>query len=169
MPTIGPFHATFQWNFSDTNAAPVHVGAGGYPLWQAAVVHASLFGVIGAWLDARWALLKWHWNLARRVHRLSKESRALVVLTVQHLESPIYPKAQAAVRKTATTLGFNTDDAIGRDLKRYAMNEPGRRENVNRHLHAMKTLKETAGSTMTNPQANFLTELAYQGFTISRK
>lgn len=166
MPTILTFHTQY-WEFSDSNAAPLPVPSkGGYPMWQAAVITPSLFGIVGAWIDARMALLRWHWSLARRVHRLSGESRAVLMRTVGTLESPAYAKAQAAVRTTATTIGFTTD-AVGKSLKGYLTSSPGRAENTMRHLHAMRRLQETAGSTLTNHEQNWLTELAYVGFTLS--
>lgn len=168
MPTIGLFHATFQWNFSDTNAAPVHLGAGGYPLWQASVIAPSLFGIVGAWIDEHWALLKWHWRIAKRLHRLSRESGRVLVRVLDLLESPAYPQAQAAVRGTATTLGFNRPEAW-KELGRQMKSDAGRAENMFRHLEAMRRVRETANSTLTNPQQNLLTELAYHGFTITRK
>ena len=38
---------------------------------------------------------------------------------------------------------------------------PGRAENVFRHLNACQITRETAGSTLTNPDCNLLVELAY--------
>jgi len=168
MPTIGLFHTNY-WEFSDTNFPhPSTTVGGGYPAWQAGVITPSLFGIIGAWIDTHWSLLKWHWRLATRVHRLSKESRALTMRVLDAIESPSYPKAQAAVRKTATTLGFMKEPNRSEVIK-YMKETEGRIENVYRHLHACRTLQETAGSTLTNYDQNLLTELAYHGFTISRK
>lgn len=168
MPTIG-IHHTKYWEVSDTSGPIVHVtGGGGYPAWQASNITGSLFGVVGAWIDEHWALLKWHWRLARRVHRLSVESRAVLLRTLDLMESPIYPVAQGAVRQTATTLGFAHSEAW-KGLNREMKESPGRAENVFRHLYACRLLRETAGSTMTNPQQNFAVEVAYVGFTISRK
>lgn len=168
MPTIGIFHTKF-WEFSDTNFphASTTVG-GGYPAWQAAVITPSLVGIVGAWIDARWELLKWHWRFAVRVHRLSYESRGVLSRALTSMESPAYPKAQAAVRRTATTLGFMNDPNRAEVIK-YMKDTPGRVENVYRHLHARKALSAAAGSTLANHELNFLTELAYQGFTITRK
>lgn len=166
-PTIGVFHTNY-WAVSDTNAAPIRVSNGGYPAWQAGVIAPSLLGAIGAWLDARWALVRWHWRLARRVHRLSPESKALLVRVVDTMESPLYVHAQAAVRQTAHTLGLGKEP-IWKDIGRYMKQEPGRIENVYRHLHARRRLTELAGSTLANPTTNLLTELAYQGFTITRR
>jgi len=168
MPTVGLFHTNY-WEFSDTNFPhPSTTVGGGYPAWQAAVVTPSLFGILGAWIDARLALVKWHWRLATRVHGLSKESRAVVLRTLDTLESADYPKAQAAVRKTATTLGFMKEPNRSEVIK-YMKATEGRIENVYRHLHACRTLSETAGSTLANYQQQLFVELAYHGYTISRK
>jgi len=167
MPTIGAFHTKY-WEFSDTNAAPIHVGVTGYPLWQASVVVPSLFGIIGAWIDARVALVKWHWRLARRVHQLAPESKGVLLRALTALEDPRYPAARAAVRATATTLGFNRPEAW-KPLSQHMKAEPGRAENVFRHLNACRLLRETAGSTLTNPEQNLLTELAYHGFVLNPK
>jgi hypothetical protein len=168
MPTVGFFTRTY-WEFSDTVVPPPpSTAAGGYPAWQAGVITPSLLGMIGAWIDTHWDLAKWHWRLAKRIHGLSKESRAVLVRTLDTLESPLYPKAQAAVRKTATTLGFQQDPVRAKVIA-YMKSETGRVENIYRHLHARKGFEETAGSTLSNPTKNLFTELAYQGFTISQK
>lgn len=169
MPTVGPFHHHFGWDFSDTNAAPVHTSIGGiYPQWQASVIMPSLLGIIGAWIDARWELLKWHWRVAKRLHRLSTESRTVIVKVLDTLESPFYPKAQQAVRKTAHTLGFN-DPSQWKELSRTMRASLGHSENTYRHMLACKLLRETAGSTLTNWDQNLMTELAYHGYTFTRK
>lgn len=168
MPLQGWAH-TFYWETSDTSAAVVHLSGGAvYPHWQSAVITPSLFGMIGAWIDARWALVQWHWALARRVHGLPRESRAVLLRVVDSLESPAYPAAQQAVRTTATTLGFNRQEAW-KDYARELKSDLGRMENVYRHLKACHLLRDAAGSTLTNPQQNLLTELAYHGFTVTRK
>ena len=166
MPSPGLFHSFF-FNFSDSNAAPVHIGRGGYPGWQASVIAPSLFGMVGAWIDARWALVKYHWRLAKRVHALSRESQYVVTKVIDTLEDRRYPFAQQGVRKTAKTLGFSRPEAW-KELSRAMKADPGRAENTFRHMHAMKLLRELSGSTCTNPDANLLVELAYQGFTYTR-
>lgn len=164
MPLIGEFHG-FYFNISDTNAAPVHIGRGGYPGWQASVVTPSMLGMLGAWIDTWVARLKWHGRLACRLHRTSEESRQIVLRVMDALEHPAYPTAREAVRKTAVTLGFNNPDAW-KFLSRAMKDDPGRAENVFRHLHAMQLLRTSQSSTLTNPQQNLLVELAYQGFAI---
>lgn len=73
---------------------------------------------------------------------------------------PAYPFALEAVKKTATTLGFNRPEAW-QGLSRHMKSSPGRAENVFRHMNACQLTRETAGSTLTNPDCNLLVELAY--------
>lgn len=167
MPLIGEHHTRF-WAFSDTNAALVHVSGGGYPGWQAGVITPSLLGLIGAWIDTHLERLQWLWRVGSRLHRLPGESKAVVLIALDALESPHYPHAQAAVRQTATTLGFNRPEAW-KDYARELKSDQGRMENVYRHLKACHLLREAASSTLTNPQQNLLAELAYHGFTVTRK
>ena len=163
MPTVGVFHTQY-WAVSDTTAPPVLAASlGGYPRWQASVIASSLLGVIGAWWDVWWARIRWWLGFAPRIHRLDSERRAVLVGVLETLESPHYRAAQRAVRRTATTLGFSRPEAW-KDLSRALKDSPGRAENTFRHLEACKLLRETAGSTLTNPQQHLLVELAYQGF-----
>lgn len=166
MPLVGEFHEKY-WNLSDTNLPPVHLGRGGYPGWQAGSIAPSLFGIIGAWIDARWSLFKWHWRLATRVHRLTTEQKKVLLITLDALESPWYSAAQSAVRKTAVTLGFNRPEA----WKQYShaiKASPGRAENIFRHVRATELARESMTSTITNPPLNLVTELAYHGFAVKR-
>ena len=164
MPTQWA-HGLF-FNFSDSNAAPVITpGQGGYPLWQSVVIAPSLLGMVGAWLDVQIARAKWVWRLVRRVHDLDVERRAVLIQALDTLEDPAFATAQACVRETATTLGFNRPEAWkawSREIKA----DPGRAENAFRHLRAMHRLRDLHPSTLTNPQQNFVTELAYQGFAL---
>lgn len=84
------------------------------------------------------------------------------------LHHPAYPFAQDAVRKTATTLGFNRPEAW-QGLSRHMKSSPGRAENVFRHLEACRLTRETCGSTLTNPECNLLVELAYHDFALRGK
>jgi len=168
MPTVGPFHGFYWAGDASTAVTPVIPGEGrsGYPSWQAAVIAPSLFGLIGAWLDARLALLRWWLAFGRRVHRLDRERRAVLLVTLARLESPAYPLARLAVRQTATTLGFNRPEAwqpYARELKA----SPGRAENTFRHLRAYTLLDQSVrakGSTLSHPDLHLTTELAYRGF-----
>lgn len=79
------------------------------------------------------------------------------------LNHPAYPVAQAAVRKTATTLGFNRPEAW-QGLSRQMKASPGYAENIYRHMQACQWTKAEAPSTLTNPDCNLLVELAYHEF-----
>jgi len=83
------------------------------------------------------------------------------------LNHPAYPHALEAVQKTATTLGFNRPEAW-QGLSRHMKSSPGRAENVFRHLEACRLTRETAGSTLTNPDCNLLVELAYHEWSKGR-
>jgi hypothetical protein len=166
VPLVGEFHEKF-WNLSDTVVPPVHIGRGGYPGWQAGSICPSLFGMLGAWIDARWELLKWHWRLAKRVHKLSREQKKVLFITLDLMESDAYVAAQKAVRATAVTLGFNRPEA----WKQYShaiKASPGRAENIFRHIRACELTREAMHSTMTNPPLNLVTELAYHGWAVKR-
>lgn len=84
------------------------------------------------------------------------------------LNHPAYPFAVEAVKKTATTLGFNRPEAW-QGLSRHMKASPGRAENVFRHMEACRITRETCGSTLTNPECNLLVELAYHDWVVSRK
>lgn len=157
------FHRQY-WEFSDTSAAPVAPpGLGGYPTWQASVIAPSLFGMIGAYIDTWMVRLKWWWGFAPRVHRLNEEKRVVLVHALGLLEDPAYARARVAVRETSKILGFNKPSAWG-ELKGVLKDSPGTSENVMRHLEALRRMRGMEGSTLTNPQANLMTELAYVGF-----
>src|SRR5258706_15608552 len=92
MPTIGIFHTNY-WEFSDTVVPPPpSTVAGGYPAWQAGVITPSLVGIVGAWIDARMALLKWHWRFARGGHGVPKGTRGGVVFPPHPPQIPLSPK-----------------------------------------------------------------------------
>lgn len=163
MPTILLFHTNY-WEFSDTNVTPTLVTKPGYPGWQASVVTPSLFGIIGAWIDVWMERLRWWRVFAPKVHRLTAERRAVLVHVVDLLGSEEYTSARKAVRATSKILGFNKPDAWTH-LKRELKDSPGQAENVMRHLEALRILKRDHASTLTNPIAHLVTELAYDGFT----
>jgi hypothetical protein len=73
---------------------------------------------------------------------------------------PAYPAALAAVERTRTTLGFSRPEAW-QALSRQMKQSPGDAENVFRHLQACQWTRETAGSTLSNPDCHLLVELAY--------
>lgn len=170
MPLVGEFHQKY-WNLSDTNLPPVHFGRGGYPIWQASVITPSLLGMLGAWLDTKLEQFRWWRAIYRRISVLDRERRAVVLLTLEALEHPAYTSAQVAVRQTATTLGFNRPEAWT-ELSRQMKGAPNRSENVYRHLLACRkvdTALRAQGSTLTNPELNLTTELAYHGFARAKR
>lgn len=102
---------------------------------------------------------------------LEDERAAVLQYTQAVLESPAYTVAQAAVRNAARTLGFANQGAW-KPLSHAMKSNPGRAENVYRHLHAWTMTQETlrhVESTITASQLHFVTELAYQGFSLKGK
>lgn len=87
----------------------------------------------------------------------------LLTRTATLLAHPAFPAAQAAVRRTARTLGFNRPEAW-QGLSRQMKASPGAAENVYRHMQACVWTREAASSTLTNPACNLLVELAYHEF-----
>lgn len=167
MPTIGAFHG-FYWMTGDAAPGPPAGGVSPpvYGTWQASVVVGSLFGAIGARWDAFRAAVRYWWGLKTRIERLDGERRAVLFATLDLLESVHFPRAQVAVRETATTLGFTRPEAW-LALSRAIKADPGRAQNVFRHLEAMRRLRvasDAAGEVVSNPVQNFAIELAYQGF-----
>lgn len=164
MPLQGWAHE-FYWDLSDTAVAPVVIGRGGYPVWQASVIAPSLLGTVGAWLDVRLTQFSWWWRFCRRVAKIGPRRRDALLYTLATLESPTYRVAQTAVRQAATTLGFAEPSAwlqYWRPLKA----NPGRNENIFRHIHACELLRQHVTSTLTNPEADFFVQLAYQQYAI---
>lgn len=167
----------FYWVDQSTVVAPPVVSkGGGYPMWQAGPISVagSLFGGLqGLWDRFMWwfqlyiRLKSWH---PEQVHaaldRWETSSQApdgVVERVHALLNHSAYPSAQAAVRRTATTLGFNRPDAW-QGLSRQMKSSPGRAENVYRHLQACEWTREGSPSTLTNPECNLLVELAYHDF-----
>lgn len=167
MPVVGEFHTKY-WAGSDTTApAGRPVGQPGYPMWQSggnSIVLGSLFGGLAPWWERFWDRVCWWWRVQPRVMALRPDERAVLVRVLDGLDHPAYPVAGLAVRKTATTLGFNRAEAwidLGRALKR----SPGEAENTYRHLEACRLMRANLlSSTVTNPQGHLIVELAYQGF-----
>lgn len=156
MPTVGLFHGSY-WNLSDTNAAPVHIGKGGYPLWQASVITPSLFGVLSAFWDTfkHWA--RWWLRWGQVIHALNSDQRMVLERVLKGLTSPAFPKAQQSVKQTAQTPGF---DYL--KYSRIVKADFGRAENIFRHVKACEdTRLLVLSSTLTNPEVNLLVELAY--------
>lgn len=106
---------------------------------------------------------------ARRLHRLPDVQQEVVKRVLGLLEDPRYDLATTAVRHTATLPGFHRPEAW-RSLTHLLKGDPGRAENMYRRVKAteqVKTLAREMGSTVTNPQAQLLVELAYHAYTIT--
>ena len=200
MPSF-VFHRNF-WATSDTNAAPIRITRGGYPMWQSAVIFTCGFGFQG--LSIWWAVFTdwlvwtrtmlgfwWHTSRSRRqevertmttlqtltaarrplllrtvgaLGRFDDEQRAALARTMDALDHAAFPVAKQAVRATAVTLGFNRPEAWVNLSRRIRASQP-EAENMYRHMHACVLVRDTAlPSTLSNPELNLVTELAYQGF-----
>jgi hypothetical protein len=161
---------SFQRNYwlnSDTRVAPITVGRGGYPAWQVTVI-ASLFGAIGDWFSVTTSKWRWVWSLVRRIRGLDRDRQLVILRTLDIVEHTHFPLAQSAVKQTATTLGFNRPEAW-KPLWHLLKADAGRAENTFRHLNTVELLQmasRATGSTLTNPELHFLSELAYQSFAI---
>jgi hypothetical protein len=176
LPTIATFHVHYWENTGGvTPPAPVAT-AGGYHQWQRGVILGSMFGGLTPWmerLEARiarwWDRTRWIGKTVYRVSRLHGEHRDVFLRVLTALEDPDYLLAQRAVRKTATTLGFNRPGSwkqLGDALKK----SPGNAENTFRHLNALHLLQENAiDRTLQNPESHLLIELAYQGFSAAER
>lgn len=165
MP-LKPFQRNY-WLNSDTRVAPISVGRGGYPAWQISIV-GSLWGAMGDHLVALWRRVCWAWWLRRRVVALDRDRQVVLLRTLDVLESPHYPLAFAAVKATATTAGFHRPE-VWKGLWHGLKTDVGQAENTFRHLNTVALLREAArqaGSTLTNPELHFLSEVAYQGYAI---
>ena len=170
MPVQSWGHSQY-WTTTDTAVTPVLPTSGqpGYPLWQGGVVVGSLFGALAGW-GAIWVeRLRILWQLSKRLTGMTAEQRAVVMLCVETVDGQPYQVARLAVRRTATTLGFNRPEAWA-DLKAELKRDAGNAENTFRHLHTTNILRQNlVGSTLTNPQAHLVVELAYQGFALKVK
>lgn len=177
MPTVATFHTHFWENTGvDAPPAPEPVLVWGYPHWQRSVTVGSLFGGLTPWMERLEARIAQWWDRSRwvgrtiyRVSKLHGEHRAVFLRVLETLEDRDYPLARMAVRKTATTMRFNRPEAwktLGDALKK----SPGNQENTFRHLNAVHLLQENAiDRELTNPEAHFLIELAYQGFAATER
>jgi hypothetical protein len=166
MPVQSWGHSQY-WTTTDTAVTPVFASSGqpGYPLWQGGVVvMPSLFGGVAAWAEIWSQRVRIMWRFAAHMLGMSREQQAVVWRCVEAVDSHPYKVARQAVQKTATTLGFNRPEAWG-DLKAELKRDNGNAENTFRHLHTVNILRQNlVGSTLTNPEAHLLVELAYQGF-----
>jgi hypothetical protein len=163
MPTLWA-HRNYFNNSSTAVKPTLAASEGGYPRWQASVIAVGSFP---GQLQVYWErLVAWvrSWRAARPAIIVAPASEAAVLDRVRTLlEHPAYPFAQAAVRQTATTLGFTRPEAW-QGLSRHMKEDAGRAENVFRHMRACVVTRATAPSTLTNPDCNLLVELAYHEF-----
>ena len=166
MPTIGGFHAKF-WKTRANGAGPGGTAARWmYPQWQASIITMSA-SFVGGCVEALWALwarLQWTWRLHRRlqVSRLTDAQLAVLERAVTLMQSPFWANAEQAVQVCATTPKFHQSQQwveYSRALKANA----GQAQNVFRHIKVVRDLV-AAHPALTNPEAHFLAELAYQGF-----
>lgn len=164
MPTLWA-HQNYFNNSSTVVPQALAPSKGGYPLWQASgIAVGSLFGALQPYWErlVAWLLSKW-------VRQVVVTAPTGVIAHAENLlNHPAYPFAQAAVRRTATTLGFNRPEAW-QGLSRQMKSSPGHAENIYRHMQACQWTRDTAGSTLTNPECNLLVELAYQDFALKGK
>lgn len=170
MPVQSWAHSHY-WSPTSTAVAPVVPTSGqpGYPLWQAGVVVLpSAFGAVSAWAAIWLERLRILWRLASLMLGFSREQQAVVWRVVETVGSPAFPVARQAVTRTATTLGFNRPEAWG-DLKAELKRDAGNAENMFRHLQTVNTLRlNYTGSTLSNPTAHLLVELAYHAYTLRK-
>lgn len=163
MPTLWA-HQTYFNNSSTVVAPTLAPSQGGYPLWQASgIAVGSLFGGLQPYWERFVLWLRAMWP--RKAPAVSDPVLGRAAVLLSH---PAYPFAQAAVRRTATTLGFNRPEAW-QGLSRQMKSSPGHAENIYRHMQACQWTRETAGSTLTNPDCNLLVELAYHEFALKGK
>lgn len=155
------------WLNTSTVVAPIRVSGGGYPGWQVTVI-ASLFGAVGDWIRAAWGKACWIWSLVSRVRGLDRHRQLVVLRAIDMVEHRTFPLAQSAVQQTALTRGFH-DPQAWKGLSHALKRDRGSAENTFRHLRTVELLQaaaRTAGSTLTNPELHFLSELAYQSYAI---
>lgn len=169
MPVQSWGHAAY-WTTTSTEVTPVVPSSGhpGYPLWQSGVIVGSGFGALAGYWDLWRERVKVIWAIAKRMWFLSPVECAVVWRTLDLVSSPAFPIAVRAVKQTATKIGFNRSEAWG-DLKGELKRDPGNAENTYRHLHTVNTLRlNYVGSTLSNPQAHLLVELAYHGYALRK-
>lgn len=186
MPTVGIFHTHFWENTGGPSAIPSGPPPlWNFPLWQSAGLHLVIWGVpLPSWTGiqeraraVRDAIRHWvherrldaqAWRICRRIRTQPDGDEALTVLQ-RALDSHAYPLAAYAVRKTATTLGFNRPEAW-LELSRAMKRDPGSAENQYRHMEAVRLVRVNAlAKPVGNPEANLLVEIAYQVFALKGK
>jgi hypothetical protein len=126
----------------------------------------SLFGGLAGWAALWWARLRTCYRLAVRLVPMTHQQRAVIWRCVDLVESPAFPVAVQAVKRTATTLAFNRPESWSL-LKAELKSSPGNAENTFRHLNTVNVLRlNYTSSTLSNPTAHLLVELAYHGYTL---
>mgnify|MGYP001617550811 CR=1 FL=1 len=181
MPLVGEFHGKF-WRARPTAPPPSGVsGEWMYPRVQAALILSSaIWWLPWTVLTPLWVLLCWYgsvlrqlwrWQCWARAHRLALapahfgtlDAEQLLILSrvLSALHSPAWTNTQQLVRATATTLNFN-EPAAWVDYNRAIKANAGQAQNVFRHLKVVHALRAT--TSLSNPEAHLLAELAYQGF-----
>lgn len=120
----------------------------------------SMFGAVQAW----WERLVWLWVTVRRLRLLSLTSEQLAVVerAVRLMQGSHWAEAQRAVQACASSPKFHKPEQWV-EYSRAVKANPGQAQNVFRHLKVVQGLRATH-SNLTNPEAHFLAELAYQGF-----
>lgn len=158
-------------------------GFQGFTIW---------WGMLTEWLSWTWAMIGVWWQTSRAqrrdvrrtmatlavletrwrplVHRslgamarFDDEQRTAFLCAVDALDHAAYPAARQAVRRTAVILEFNRPEAWVTLSRQIRMSQPAA-ENMFRHMQACHFVRETPiPSTLSNPELNLMTELAYQG------
>ena len=99
------------------------------------------------------------WRLAQRLERFSAAQRVVLWRVVTLMELPVWADAVAKVQRCATSPKFHQPEqwvAYSRAVKADA----GQAQNIWRHVRVVQELQ--AAHDLTNPDAHFLAELAYQ-------
>lgn len=163
MPIGSWAHAQY-WRSGAPPSPNAATGLSAYPGWQINILLGSLFGGLQTWYER----MRWTFRYARRVHRLTDERRAILDRAYTRVTAVGYLEARQCVTETAITLGFNKPTAWG-DLKHLMQLRPDLAENAWRHQHAIWLLDVRWPNALTNPEKNFLIELAYQGYSAQPK
>lgn len=182
MPVIGSFHHQYWRARANVPPPPGTANPMQYPLWQSsrgtttfgmAIWGVPLDALRPIWRQARWlwAISRrlWHWRSAAsqarleawidRLEALEPDQRAALERAHDLLTGPYWPDACERVRVCMTTPKFHQPEQwviYSRAVKADA----GQAQNVWRHMRIVHELK--AAFPISNPDAHFVTELAYQ-------
>lgn len=172
MPTIGPFHR-FYWKARANPIVPPGVSNNwSYPAWQSVIntMHTSIVGLplTGAVWRAVTSIMakKQPDPLAVRLACLDLEQRLVLERVLTALESPEWPKAQAAVREAAAVPKGHQPSAW-LECSRSIKENVGQAVSLWRHLKAVSAIKPLtdAPSPLSDADARLVVELAYHAFT----